>query len=126
MVVREKFQLEGIEEKFSGCLFHYRQSALRIKRKLNNDDQELFQTYVDRIIKCDEKQKLQNEFSMLSKALPMCKKWCNWWIQDKIFTMLHSCIQENKYNTNNNIESLDSSFIQHNTTVLNYRECLNR
>ena len=97
------------------------------KGKLNYNDKELFQKHVDRILISKTENELYQQLKSIYHSVEYTANGCNYWMDRKIFNTFYSCIVLNsETNTNNNIESLHSNFVQHTTPVLNFREAISR
>ena len=122
----KKIEIYGLNEKFSGCLFHYKQSALRLKRKMNTRDKNIFQSYIEKIEVMDNKNEIKSELNKLSNSIETTKTWCSWWMKAQPLNLLFNCIQQKEKQTNNEIESLHAHMVPYSTAILSFRESLNR
>jgi hypothetical protein len=109
-----------IDSLFSGCLFHFGQSSLRMKR--NVQDQELFSKFIDSIKRSQSYHELYQHFQNLKQSVKGTTNWCQWWSQEQPLTMLWSSLRQKELNTNNNIESLHSLFQPKATVVQEFRQ----
>ena len=113
-----------IEALFSGCMFHFGQSALRKKRNVR--DQNLFSQFIHTIKQSTEKEEMEKTFHNLKHSVNGAKGWCEWWLQEHPFNMLWRCLNQKDLNTNNDIESLHSRFEPKPTAVQEFRQISQR
>jgi hypothetical protein len=118
------FNATHIKSLFAGCFFHFRQSATRIKDRVSQEDKDILNMLIERLINVDSINELERKLDTIAFTVPSCRNWAHWWKQDSIKWMLLTCITEDT--TNNPIESHHSHFKSKNTLVLNYRISMDR
>ena len=116
----------NVTEKISGCEFHWKQSVLRIKNRLENNDKKLFQAHVDKISNIQSKSGIYEQLSIIQNSISGVNSWCRWWQQDTTLNLLFNCLHTNDMNTNNQIESLHAKMSIKSTAILNYKDSMNR
>jgi hypothetical protein len=78
----QNIEMKGVEEKLSGCFYHFKQSSLRLKNKLTIEDSNLFESHIQKLEKCYTLSSLKEQFQKIKYNIPQTKNWCNWWSQD--------------------------------------------
>jgi hypothetical protein len=117
-------KIDGLENKFSGCKFHFMQSVKRLKNRLNDIDKSLVDKIVVEILNVKTIVELKMKLNKIKLVSNVTDKWVNWWLNEKILNLLFGCLT-NKVSTNNNIESSHSNFFKSSTSVQNYHELMN-
>jgi hypothetical protein len=118
----------NVEELFSGCFFHFKQSVKRMKDKLNKNEKKIFDTLVNKkLLSCGSKTQMLKQMDNIQQTLPETQNWAVWWKKEPTLSTLYSCIHQPRHqNTNNLIENLHSHMSDQHTAVLSYKSAMER